>query len=443
MIDVINIFVFSSLIMAIHALSAPKHAYYGNILASTAVIIAVFFYLKNIPCIYLPAVVITVLLGSVAGIITARKINMPNLPQIIALFNGFGGLASGLIGLSEILISEHTSFLLICLAGFGFITLGGSVAAFIKLSGFHLSLPANILKLANSALFLISVTLGTFIAITPSAVILSGYVILICLWGFLFTTRIGGADMPIIISLLNALSGWCGVLAGFNGQNNLLIITGSLIGASGLILTYLMTISMNRHLKQIIFSTPPDTHHKTSATEKHVNRGTPKDAAFLMENATKIIIIPGYGMAVSGAQYELASLAKLLQNKYHATVKFAIHPVAGRMPGHMNVLLAEADIPPENIVEMKNINPEFQTADIAYIIGANDITNPLAKTATDSPIYQMPILEAEQARHILFVKRSLAPGYANLDNPLFYNPKTIMLFGDAKEVTRQIITDLE
>jgi NAD(P) transhydrogenase subunit beta len=204
-----------------------------------------------------------------------------------------------------------------------------------------------------------------------------------------------------------------------------------------------MTKSMSRSFLKIFFLTSLNSKDKTQLSNKPFNQGNAIDAAFLMENAKKIIIVPGYGMASSNAEHELVTLAEILKNKYHITVKFAIHPVAGRMPGHMNVLLAEANANPNDIFELKDINQEFKTTDVVYVIGANDITNPLAKTKEDSPIYQMPILEVEQAKHILFVKRSLSPGYANLDNPLFYDAKTIMLLGDAKEITSQIITQLE
>ena len=249
--------------------------------------------------------------------------------------------------------------------------------------------------------------------------------------------------MPIIISILNSLSGWATVLVGFSINAPILVITGTIIGASGIILTYIMTKSMNRSFLKIFFLPPSDSKEKSNSSNKHFNQGNALDAAFLMENAKKIIIVPGYGMASSNAEHELVTLAEILKDKYHIIVKFAIHPVAGRMPGHMNVLLAEANANPDDIFELKDINQEFKTTDVVYIIGANDITNPLAKTKEDSTIYQMPILEVEQAKHLLFVKRSLSPGYANLDNPLFYDAKTIMLLGDAKEITSQIITHLE
>jgi NAD(P) transhydrogenase subunit beta len=263
------------------------------------------------------------------------------------------------------------------------------------------------------------------------------------LFGFCFILPIGGADMSIIISVLNSFSGWSTVFVGFSTSNILLIIVGTLVGSSGTILTYIMTKSMNRPLFDVFFHNQEISSQQTDTTPKIIHRGNAADAAFLMENANKVIIVPGFGMAAANAQNEVANMAKILKEKYNVKVKFAIHPVAGRMPGHMNVLLAEADISSDDVYELRDINQEFQTCDVVYVIGANDITNPLAKTLKGSPIYQMPILEVELAKRIIFVKRSLSTGYANIDNPLFYADNTLMLLGDAKEVTKQIVTVLE
>ena len=247
--------------------------------------------------------------------------------------------------------------------------------------------------------------------------------------------------MPIIISILNSCSGLTTILVGFSLNNILLIIIGTIIASSGFILTHAMTKAMNRKFSNIFFNQSISSSYHPK--NHHINQATPKDAAFLLENAHKVIIIPGYGLASSNAQHEISNLTNILKNKYHVDVKFAIHPVAGRMPGHMNVLLAEANIPSQDIFELKDINQEFKNTDIALIIGANDITNPLAKTLKNSSIYQMPILEAQQAKRIIIIKRTLSPGYAGIDNPLFYLNKTLMLLGDAQTTIKQIITNLE
>ncbi|MCM1322685.1 MAG: NAD(P)(+) transhydrogenase (Re/Si-specific) subunit beta [Acetobacter sp.] len=442
MINTLIALIYSMFILAINGLSTPQKAYRGNILAMLAMGLAIVWGLYNLSYQYLLPTTLALFGGALIGIISAHKISMPNLPQMIALLNGLGGLAAGLIGITEITNIEYHPLLILVIISIGFITFTGSIAAFLKLSGKRLFIDNDTLR-AISLIILITTVISGFYAYNNSGEYLWSFIALLCLWGLLFILPIGGADMPIIISVLNSFSGWSTVLVGFSLNNTLLIIVGTLIGASGTILSYIMTKAMNRSLAKVIFSPPQTTSDDISNENKTIHQGSPQDAAFLMENANKVIIVPGYGMAAAGAQHELANMSKVLKTKYNVEVKFAIHPVAGRMPGHMNVLLAEADITPDDVFELKDINQEFQTADVAYVIGANDTTNPLAKTKIDSPIYQMPILEVEQAKKILFVKRSLAAGYSGIDNPLFYADNTLMLLGDAKEVTKQIVANLE
>lgn len=442
MIKYLPLIIYPLFILSINYLSEPKRAYRGNILAIFAMILTLLISFLKLDTAYETPVAIALILGALTGIISAHQIKIPNLPQLVALFNGLGGLSAGIIGIAEATGPNHHIILILLIIGIGFITFSGSVAAFLKLSGHSLALDSQTIHSSNFILLLMCIG-STFYAHTGNLEYILGFTLLITLWGFFFILPIGGADMSIVISLLNSFSGWSTVLVGFSLNNPLLIIVGTLIGSSGTILTYIMTKSMNRKLLKVIFSPIAENNELSVAKQKHFNRGTPRDAAFLMQNAQKVIIVPGFGMAAANAQDEVVNLARILKSNYHVSVKFAIHPVAGRMPGHMNVLLAEANADLDDIFELKDINQEFASTDVAYVIGANDITNPLAKTDKNSLIYQMPILEVEQARKILYVKRSLNPGYSQIDNPLFYNEKTIMLLGDAKEVTKQIITDLE
>lgn len=440
MISLFDAVLYTLFILSVNSLSEPRKAYRGNIMAAVAMAAAVIFNLRGLEPVWLFLSLAAVALGAVAGIIAAYRINMPDLPQMIALLNGFGGLASGLIGIAETTGSAHARLLLVFIIGTGFATFGGSAAAYLKLAGIRLLPNRKNTQLFNLLFFIAAVT-GACFAYNGNTEYILAFAVLTSFWGLFFILPVGGADMPVIISVLNSLSGWCTVLVGFSRGSALLIIVGTLVGASGTILSWIMTKAMNRRLLNVIF--PPIKTAEKETEKGIIHRGSSRDAAFLLENATKVIIVPGYGMAASGAQHELANMAKILRNKYAVEVKFAIHPVAGRMPGHMNVLLAEADVSPDDVFELRDINQEFQTTDVAYVIGANDTTNPLAKTRKDSPIYQMPVLEVEQAKKVLFVKRTLAPGYAGIDNPLFYRENTIMLLGDAKEITKNIVAELE
>ncbi len=435
-------------ILAIRGLASPETARKGNLLgiAGMAIAISITFLVPEIKNIHW--ILLAIFTGGLIGTISAFKVKMTALPQMVAAFNGLGGLSSVFISSAEIISDSHTypasSFGLII----GAIAFSGSVVAFAKLQGlmsakalvFPFQQPLNALLglavIGTCVAFLINGNLHLFYVLTALTIIL----------GFLLVLPIGGADMPVVISVLNAYSGWAAVSIGFSLDNILLIIVGALVGASGAILSYIMCKAMNRSLINVMlggFGSEKSQITIENSEHRSAQSGSPEDAAFIMENANKVIIVPGYGMAVAQAQHILKEMAVDLHERYGVEVKFAIHPVAGRMPGHMNVLLAEADVPYEDVFELENINREFSTADVAYVIGANDITNPLAKTDSSSPIYGMPVLDVEKAKTVFFVKRSLGSGYSGVENPLFYAENTIMLYGDAKEVTEKIVSALE
>lgn len=435
-------------ILAIRSLASPQTARGGNLLGMAGMLLAVAATLFS-PLVsdwLLP--VGAILLGGMVGTYSALKVKMTSLPQMVAAFNGLGGLSAVFIALAEILSGsaahlDNTVGLVI-----GAVAFSGSMIAFAKLQGL-ISAKAVVFpgqQLLNLLLGLSVLALcGWFIwsGEAQTFYYLAGLTILL---GFLLILPIGGADMPVVISILNAYSGWAAVGIGFSLNNVLLIIVGAIVGASGAILSYIMVKAMNRSLLSVMLG-GFGAENKSSAVAGHDGKtaraGSPDDAAFIMENANKVIIVPGYGMAVAQAQHVLKEMASDLHNRYGVEVKFAIHPVAGRMPGHMNVLLAEANVPYEDVFELDDINREFATADVAYVIGANDVTNPLAKTDPGSPIYGMPVLDVEKAKTVFFVKRSLNSGYSGVENPLFYADNTIMLYGDAKKVTEEIVSALE
>ena len=382
------------------------------------------------------------------GTYSALKVKMTSLPQMVAAFNGLGGLASVFVALAEI-ISGSRAYLdnsigLII----GAVAFSGSMVAFAKLQGL-ISAKALVFKgqqFLNLVLALAMFGLCGYFIWSGDLEIFYYLAALTILLGVLLILPIGGADMPVVISILNAYSGWAAVGIGFSLNNVLLIIVGAIVGASGAILSYIMVKAMNRSLLNVMlggFGAEKQGSTSTLKQDKTARSGNPQDAAFIMENANKVIIVPGYGMAVAQAQHILKEMADDLHKIYGVEVKFAIHPVAGRMPGHMNVLLAEANVPYEDVFELEEINREFATADVAYVIGANDVTNPLAKTDPGSPIYGMPVLDVEKAKTVFFVKRSLNSGYSGVENPLFFAENTIMLYGDAKKVTEEIVAALE
>ncbi|MBQ7285373.1 MAG: NAD(P)(+) transhydrogenase (Re/Si-specific) subunit beta [Alphaproteobacteria bacterium] len=434
-------------ILAIRSLSSPYTAHRGNIIGMFGMLIAIITTICS-PLVdkYL-YILVAITCGGIIGIFFAFKVRIASLPQMIAVFNGLGGLAAVFISLSEIINGSHAYFDISIGLIIGALAFSGSMIAFAKLQEL---LPSGAFvfryqQQINLFLLLTLITLCIIFLLTPQINLFYWLTAIAIILGFLLVLPIGGADMPVVISVLNSYTGWAAVGIGFSLNNILLIITGSLVGAGGAILSYIMVKAMNRSLTNVLLGGFGQKVNSTTSAEKNkkVNIGSAQDAAYIMENAHKVIIVPGYGMAVAQAQYVLQKMAEDLRTLYNVDVKFAIHPVAGRMPGHMNVLLAEANIPYEDVFALEDINHEFASADVAYVIGANDITNPLAKTDSSSPIYGMPILDVEKAKIVFFVKRSLASGYSGIENPLFFANNTIMLYGDAKQVTEEIVNTLE
>jgi len=434
-------------IFSIRGLASPETARRGNLTGALAMLIAVVatLFVPSIKDYYMIA--LAILVGGVIGYFSAVKVKMTSLPQMVAVFNGFGGLAAVFISLAEIIAGsqsyiESSIGLLI-----GAIAFSGSVIAFAKLQGL-MSGKAITFKFQhgfNALLGIVVIAVAVKFVMMPSLdmfYILAGLSIFL---GFMLIIPIGGADMPVVISVLNSYSGFAACGIGFSLGNMLLIIVGAIVGASGAILSYIMCKGMNRSLVSVMlggFGAEDSASTAGSANGGTAKSGSPEDASFIMQNAQKVIIVPGYGMAVAQAQHILREMSDSLKAE-GVEVKYAIHPVAGRMPGHMNVLLAEANVPYEEVFELEDINREFATADVVYVIGANDVTNPLAKTDSTSAIYGMPILEIEKAKTIFFVKRSLSPGYAGVDNPMFYADNTMMLFGDAKQITEKVVSAMD
>ena len=448
-------------ILALRGLSSPATARQGNIIGIAGMTIAVLFTLFTLPHASLGnylLILIGVAIGGGIGVVIAQRIPMTAMPQLVAGFHSLVGMAAVFVAAAalynpvEFHITTPTgaikglSLLEMGLGALiGAITFSGSVIAFAKLQALMRSAPILLPQrhLINAALgAAILLLLIAFIA-TGSAVVFWLMTLLAFAIGFLLIVPIGGADMPVVISMLNSYSGWAAAGIGFTLQNPALIITGALVGSSGAILSYIMCRAMNRSFISVILGGFGETGTALADTgDKVVKPGSAEDAAFIMKNARSVIIVPGYGMAVAQAQHAVRELMNALGHE-GVDVRFAIHPVAGRMPGHMNVLLAEANVPYDTVFEMDEINNDFQSADVAYVIGANDITNPAAKEDPSSPIYGMPVLDVDKAKAVFFVKRSMAPGYAGIDNTLFYKDNTMMLFGDAKKMTEEIVRAME
>ena len=451
-------------ILALRGLSHPTTSRRGNLFGMVGMGIAIVATLLR-PGMGgggIGLIILALAIGGGAGAYIASRIQMTALPQLVAAFHSLVGLSAVFVAAAAFYAPEsfgighageiHGGSLVEMSLGLaiGAITFSGSVIAFAKLQALMSGAPITFKgqHWLNLGLGILLVVLIVGFVASGNAALFWLIAILAFALGFLLIIPIGGADMPVVVSMLNSYSGWAAAGIGFTLSNLLLIVTGALVGASGAILSYIMCKGMNRSIINVLlggFGTDASTASAgggDAGDRAPVKAGSPEDAAYIMKNAQKIIVVPGYGMAVAQAQQVLREMGDLLK-KEGAQVEYAIHPVAGRMPGHMNVLLAEANVPYEDVKELEEINPEFAEADVAFVIGANDVTNPAAKTDKSSPIYGMPILDVERAKTVFFIKRGMASGYAGVDNELFFRPNTMMLFGDAKKVTQEIVQALQ
>jgi len=442
-------------IMALRGLSSPLSAQRGNQFGIAGMTIAVLTTLANPTILGYELIIAGLVIGGVIGTVMARKIQMTAMPQLVAAFHSLVGLAAVLVAAAALYSPErygigtmgniHAASLIEMSLGvaIGAITFSGSLVAFAKLQGLVSGKPVTFAgqHLLNLLIGLVIVGLGVYFVTEQSLTAFWALTLLAFIIGFLIIIPIGGADMPVVVSMLNSYSGWAAAGIGFTLENTALIITGALVGSSGAILSYIMCKAMNRSFISVILGgfggDAAAAKAGGKADERPVKAGSADDAAFIMKNAGSVIIVPGYGLAVAQAQHALREMVDKLKAE-GVKVSYAIHPVAGRMPGHMNVLLAEANVPYDEVHELEEINSDFPNADVAFVIGANDVTNPAAKTDPTSPIFGMPILDVERAKTVLFVKRSMAAGYAGVENEVFFRDNTMMLFGDAKKMVEDI-----
>ncbi|KJH72239.1 NAD(P)(+) transhydrogenase (Re/Si-specific) subunit beta [Aliterella atlantica] len=448
----------SLFIVGLKQLGSPATARNGNLLASVGMLLAIAATLLDRQVLNYEMILIGLATGSAIGAIAAQRVAMTEMPQMVGLLNGLGGLASALVAVAEfwrlidasapIPLDANVSMLLDVFIGG--VTFTGSMVAFAKLQGLISGSPITFpLQQPFNILLLIGFVVGSgYLLVSPENVpLFLGVVAVSLLLGVLFVIPIGGGDMPVVISLLNSLSGIAASAAGFVVMNNMLIIAGALVGASGLILTQIMCKAMNRSLFSVLFGAfgtggAASGGAGAAEIEKNVRSIDPEEGAMMLGYARSVVIVPGYGMAVAQAQHSVRELADQLE-RMGVDVKYAIHPVAGRMPGHMNVLLAEANVPYPQLSDMDDINPQFEQTDVALVIGANDVVNPAARHDAASPIYGMPILEVDKAKQTIVIKRGMSTGFAGVDNELFYKDKTTMLFGSAKDMVAKLVSEVK
>jgi len=449
-------------VIGLKLLGHPETAKKGNLIAAVGMVLAIigtiFLHNFEVPMINYILIGAALLVGTILGWIIAMKVAMTKMPELVSLFNGFGGGSALLIGLIEFgnnvgaedSAKASASIITTILAAIiiGSITFTGSLVAWAKLNGSMKDLRLPKYNLINNILFLILVAFATYMVLFNTNSMLLIYVLLIAslIYGYLFVAPIGGADMPVVISLLNSLTGIAAAITGILYGNMVMLVGGILVGSAGLILTFVMCKAMNRSLTNVIFgafggdaATGAITGGKSGGT---IKKTTASDSAILLNYANKVVIVPGYGLAVAQAQHVIHEL-ELLLTKKGVDVSYAIHPVAGRMPGHMNVLLAESNVDYDKLIEMDDINPQFPNTDVVLVVGANDVVNPAAHNDPSSPIYGMPVLDVENAKHIIVNKRTMNAGYAGIENELFFNTKTSMLFGDAKSALTELVSELK